>query len=69
VQLFDLTDDPTESNNLATKRPELVKQIFAILDKQIATGRSTAGGNQKNDVPRINIHNRVPGFVFKKLAE
>lgn len=69
VQLFDLANDPTESNNLATKRPELVKQIFAILDKQIATGRSTAGGNQKNDVPRINIHNRVPGFVFKKLAE
>lgn len=66
VQLFDLKNDPTESENFAAEKPELVARLFAILDEQIASGRSTPGPNLKNDFPQINIHNRVPEFVLKK---
>ena len=65
VQLFNLKDDPTESTNLASQRPELVQQLFKILDEQIAAGRSTPGPRLRNDVPRVRIHNRVPAFVFQ----
>ena len=66
VQLFNVKDDPTESKNLAAVRPELVKELFAVLDDQIARGRSTPGPKLANDFPKINIHNRVPAFVFQK---
>lgn len=66
VQLFNLKDDPTESKNLAEDRPDLVKELFGILDDQIERGRSTPGQKLKNDFPRIPIHNRVPAFVFRK---
>ena len=66
VQLFNVKDDPTESENLATARPELVKELFAALDDQIARGRSTPGPKLENDFPKINIHNRIPAFVFQK---
>jgi arylsulfatase A len=66
VQLFNLKDDPTESQNLAAERPELVKELFAILDDRIERGRSTPGPKLENDFPQIKIHNRVPAFVFKK---
>ena len=69
VQLFNLKDDPTESKNLAAERPELVKELFAILDDQIERGRSTPGPKLENDFPQINIHNRVPEFVFKNASQ
>lgn len=68
VQLFNLKDDPTESKNLAAERPELVNDLFAILDDRIERGRSTPGPKLENDFPRINIHNRVPVFVLKNAS-
>jgi arylsulfatase A-like enzyme len=66
VQLFNLKNDPTESDDLSASRPKLVKELFAILDARVATGRSTPGPQQKNGVDRVNIHNRVPAFVWNK---
>lgn len=64
VQLFDLHNDPTESNNLAGKRPDLVEELLAIFDQQWAAGRSTPGPTQKNDRPGLNPLAGVPKFVL-----
>ncbi len=64
VQLFDIAEDPTESKNLAAEHPDVVRRLFAILDSQIAAGRSRPGPKLQNDVPRVNYFARVPKFVL-----
>jgi arylsulfatase A-like enzyme len=39
-QLFNLTEDPGERNNLAPQRPEKVKELLAMLDQIQRSGRS-----------------------------
>ncbi len=48
-ELYDLDADPAETNNLAEKRPASVKQLTALGQKAISTGRTTPGTNQTND--------------------
>jgi arylsulfatase A len=70
VQLFRLTDDPHEDNNLATDYPDRVAQMVALLKKQVETGRSTPGPRLSNDknVRIVNIDDkRLPDFVRKRL--
>jgi len=55
VQLFDLEADPSEQNNLAESKPEIVKELTALLQKYVADGRSTPGAPQKNDGKAIDI--------------
>lgn len=50
-QLYDLAADPAETKNLAEARPELVKRLMSLLEKQVADGRTTPGAPQSNDVP------------------
>jgi arylsulfatase A-like enzyme len=50
VQLFDLSKDPGERNNLQAEFPERVAAMKAELEKTIAMGRSTPGEALKNDV-------------------
>ena len=49
VQLFDLEADPAEQNNLALEKPDLVKELTALMQKYVDDGRSTPGPKQKND--------------------
>ncbi|WP_346238375.1 arylsulfatase [Niabella insulamsoli] len=49
VQLYDLNNDVAESENLALKYPEKVKQLTALLTKFINEGRSTPGKPQANE--------------------
>ncbi len=49
VQLYKLTDDPEEKNNLQDKHPEKVEELKALLTKYILSGRSTPGMPQQND--------------------
>ena len=51
VQLYDMQVDPGEQNNLHAENPEKVKELLALLKKQVADGRSTPGVPQQNDVP------------------
>ena len=51
VQLYDMQEDPGETRNLHAERPDKVKDLLAVLTKQIADGRSTPGPRQENDVP------------------
>lgn len=49
VQLFDLSRDPGERENLTEEHPEVVTRLRALLEKYIAEGRSTPGLGQHND--------------------
>ncbi len=50
VQLYDMQEDPGETENLCEQQPEVVKDLLAQLKKQVADGRSTPGAVQENDV-------------------
>lgn len=48
-QLYDLTADPEEKNNLADRHPDVVQRLGRLLRKQIMNGRSTPGAPQPYD--------------------
>ena len=49
-QLYDLGSDIAEQSNLFTTKPEVAAKLQALLESQIAAGRSTPGAPQKNAV-------------------
>ena len=51
IQLYDLSNDIGETQNVYEKHPELVKQLTDILTNYLKNGRSTIGINQTNDGP------------------
>jgi arylsulfatase A-like enzyme len=63
VQLFDLSADPGEAANLAADHPAKVRELIALLDRQIAEGRSTPGPSQRNDKADVNYLSGVPARV------
>ncbi len=54
TQLYDLSRDLGETNNLALAHPEIVTRLTALLEQQVREGRSTPGARQTNTVP-VNI--------------
>jgi len=50
VQLYNLKTDMKEQYNLAVSMPSVVSELTELLKKQIQSGRSTVGREQKNDV-------------------
>ena len=55
VQLYNLTDDIGETNNLAKQYPERVTAMQILLENLITKGRSTPGKKQKNDVKVVRF--------------
>lgn len=51
VQLYNLTTDPGETNNLQASRPDLVARLTAVLDNYVTQGRSIPGQPQLNTTP------------------
>jgi len=51
VQLYDLTQDVGEKENVHDQHPEVVKRLTALLDRYVAQGRSTPGAPQQNEGP------------------
>lgn len=49
-QLYDMTADPGEQNNLVAKNTQRVSQMTELLERYVKDGRSTPGEKQKNDV-------------------
>lgn len=49
-QLYNLSEDLAEQNNLVDQFPERVNEMQAVFEKMITEGRSTLGTPQKNDV-------------------
>ncbi len=49
VQLYNLRDDPGETQNLEKTNPKVVDELVNDLAKALHDGRTTPGANQKND--------------------
>jgi len=49
-ELYDLTQDLGERNDVAAANPGVVERLSKLLEKYVAEGRSTPGAPQKNDV-------------------
>lgn len=61
-QLYNLSSDIGEENNLQAKQPELLEQYRNELAKIISNGRSTEGAIQNNDGktwPQLNWMNKI----------
>ena len=50
MQLYHMDRDIGEQQNLVAEHPEKVASLLALLENQVAAGRSTPGETQKNDV-------------------
>jgi arylsulfatase A len=50
VQLYEMTRDIGERTNQRAARPEVVRQLMALMERYLAAGRSTPGAPQPNDV-------------------
>ncbi len=50
MQLYDLSVDVGEQQNLVAAHPDVVEQLTKLLDKYVVDGRSTPGEKQSNDV-------------------
>jgi len=48
VQLFDLSHDPGEQDNVQDQHPEIVARLTKLMDRYVAEGRSTPGARQAN---------------------
>lgn len=49
-ELFNLREDRAQRHNLFAEKPELVRELKALLEKYVREGRSTPGAAGKNDV-------------------
>lgn len=49
IQLYNLTKDPAETNNVADSKPKIVKALMRLLELQVKHGRSTKGESLSND--------------------
>jgi arylsulfatase A len=49
VQLYNLKDDPSETNNLEDTHPEIVEELVNDLAKALHDGRTTPGEKQENE--------------------
>lgn len=54
VQLYDMANDPAETNNVQAAHPDIVAKMTVLLEKYVKEGRSTPGSQQTNDAP-INL--------------
>jgi len=54
IQLYNLSNDIAEKNNVYDKNPEKVKELYDLLIKCIDDGRSTTGAIQSNDKSLYN---------------
>ena len=65
-QLYNLDNDPSESNNLYGKLPELEKELISIFKNAINNGRTTKGPVQEN-FPTNRLNEKwEPLAIFSK---
>ncbi len=65
TQLYNLSTDIAEKNNLQGEKPEIVAKMQAALEKIVAEGRSTPGAAQKNAV-EVVLRKPTPAMKPKK---
>lgn len=65
VQLYNLTDDPSETTDRSTDHPEQLRELNRLFHEQVDTGRSTPGPPTRNDRANIRAFSAVPPFVWQ----
>ncbi|NNE94004.1 MAG: sulfatase-like hydrolase/transferase [Verrucomicrobiales bacterium] len=55
AQLYHMKEDVAEQNNLWKEKPDVARKLLALLEEDVARGRSTDGPEAKNDIPRDQI--------------
>lgn len=66
LQLYNLTSDLAEKNNVQAEHPEVVAKLTKLLEKYVAEGRSTPGAPQPN-TGEVNIYKKpTPAAAGKK---
>ncbi len=55
AQLYDLENDPGETNNLYASQPEIADRLLKQLEADIKRGRSTPGPDTTNDIDQIEL--------------
>lgn len=69
IQLYNLTSDIGEKNNVQADHPEIVAKLTKLLEKYVAEGRSTPGKPQTNNGD-VEIHKKaVPVPAAKKKKQ
>lgn len=66
VQLFNVKDDPSETNNLAEKNADRVKTLHAAFKELVSKGRSTSGAALNGTRPSVAPFRGVPNYVLGK---
>jgi len=49
MQLYDMKNDPSETQNVVEQHPDIVKKLTDEMKRYIVNGRSTKGAKQSND--------------------
>jgi len=49
VQLYNLKNDPSETNNMEDSHPQIIEELVNDLANALHTGRTTPGEPQKNE--------------------
>lgn len=60
VQLYDLSQDVGEKNNVQDQHPEVATRLTALLERYVSDGLSTPGKARSNTAP-VEIHHHVRG--------
>ena len=60
AQLYNLANDPSESDNLYLTHPEVAQRLLAQMEKEVKNGRSTAGPKAQNDIIDIKLWKNDP---------
>ena len=55
AQLYDMSKDVGERQNLFASKPEIANRLIKQLEEYVSSGRSTPGPESPNDVPRQKI--------------
>lgn len=68
AELYQLGEDPSETNNLAGKHPDVVERLTHSANKIICNGRTTPGPRQSNDTGHWTDLEWITPAEFRKQA-
>jgi len=60
AQLYNLANDPGETENLYYEEPEIAQKLLALLEEDVSRGRSTMGSASNNDLDKIVLWKSKP---------
>ena len=69
AQLYNLSQDPTESTNLFETNPEKANELLGVLENDVKRGRSTDGPKSSNDTNKIVLWKSGDANVPAEPAE